>query len=421
VPVFEYEVADRSGALSRGRIEADNPGDLVSRFREQGRVVLAVRPARAGAAAGEWAGLAPIVEAARQTLKRLSSGVGLSVLVLFTGQLAAMLGGGLHLVRILTSLAAETANKNFRKVLESVRDSITAGASFADSLGQHPHIFDRLYVAVVRAGELSGSLPIVLDTLTTYLEKTANLRRKVKGAIAYPSVILTVSLLIVFIMVVKIVPVFENVYARANAQLPAPTRLLIAISTSVREYTLWVALAVVVLVLAFYAAIQTPRGRWAFDLFKLKQPLFGPLIRKAILARTCRTLSVLLNSGIPLIEAMETVSRVAGNAIVEDALRKATQRMRDGGTIAETLRQTGQFPGMVTQLVATGEESGTLPAMLAKAALYYEQQVDNTVATLSTLIEPIMIVIMGAIAGSIIFALYLPIFTLGQAIRGGVR
>jgi type IV pilus assembly protein PilC len=182
-----------------------------------------------------------------------------------------------------------------------------------------------------------------------------------------------------------------------------------------------VALAVVVLVLAFYAAIQTPRGRWAFDLFKLKQPLFGPLIRKAILARTCRTLSVLLNSGIPLIEAMETVSRVAGNAIVEDALRKATQRMRDGGTIAETLRQTGQFPGMVTQLVATGEESGTLPAMLAKAALYYEQQVDNTVATLSTLIEPIMIVIMGAIAGSIIFALYLPIFTLGQAIRGGVR
>jgi type IV pilus assembly protein PilC len=347
--------------------------------------------------------------------------VGLSVLVLLTGQLAAMLGGGLHLVRILTSLAAETANKNFRKVLESVRDSITAGASFADSLGQHPHIFDRLYVAVVRAGELSGSLPIVLDTLTTYLEKTANLRRKVKGAIAYPSVILTVSLLIVFIMVVKIVPVFENVYARANAQLPAPTRLLIALRTSVREYTLWVALAVVVLVLAFYAAIQTPRGRWAFDLFKLKQPLFGPLIRKAILARTCRTLSVLLNSGIPLIEAMETVSRVAGNAIVEDALRKATQRMRDGGTIAETLRQTGQFPGMVTQLVATGEESGTLPAMLAKAALYYEQQVDNTVATLSTLIEPIMIVIMGAIAGSIIFALYLPIFTLGQAIRGGVR
>jgi type IV pilus assembly protein PilC len=171
----------------------------------------------------------------------------------------------------------------------------------------------------------------------------------------------------------------------------------------------------------FYVAIQSEQGRRIFDGFKLHMPLFGPLIRKAIMARVCRTLSVLLNAGIPLIEAMETVSRVTGNKVIEEALTAATRKMRDGGTIAETLRQTGHFPSMVTQLVATGEESGTLPAMLAKAAVYYEQQVDNTVATLSTLIEPIMIVIMGAIAGGVIFALYLPIFTLGQAIRGGVK
>ena len=418
---FEYEVADRAGALSRGRAEADNASDLILRFREQGRVVLAIRPASPGSDFLAGLAVGPISDAFRQTVKRLSSGVNLATLVLFTGQLAAMLGGGLHLVRILTALATETTNKKFKAVLEDVRDTITAGSGFAEALGRHPHVFDRLYIAVVRAGELSGSLPIVLDTLTVYLEKAAQLRRKVIGAISYPAVILTVALLIVFVMIVKIVPVFQNVYARAGAQLPAPTRLLINISTVVRDYTFVVFLFVMLVVVLFYVAIQSDQGRRLFDGFKLRVPLFGPLIRKAIMARVCRTLSVLLNAGIPLIEAMETVSKVTGNRVVEEALTSATRRMRDGGTIADTLRQTGHFPSMVTQLVATGEESGTLPAMLGKAAVYYEQQVDNTVATLSTLIEPIMIVIMGAIAGGVIFALYLPIFTLGQAIRGGVR
>lgn len=420
MPLFEYEVADSAGALSRGRAQAEDAGDLILRFREQGRLVLAIRPASGDGAFGRVASAA-LGDTFRTTMRRMSSGVGLATIVLFTGQLAAMLGGGLHLVRILTSLAAETTNQKFRQVLVSVRDSITSGSTFADALGQHPHIFDRLFVAVVRAGELSGSLPVVLDTLTVYLEKTANLRRKVRGAIAYPVVILTVALGVVFIMVIKIVPIFENVYARANATLPAPTRSLIWVSGLVRQYTFLVFLAGVLGVVAFYFALQTDVGRRLFDRAKLNVPLFGSLVRKAIMARVCRTLGVLLNSGIPLIEAMETVSRVAGNRIIENALILATRRMRDGGTIAATLRETGEFPSMVVQLVATGEESGTLPSMLGKAALYYEQQVDNAVATLSTLIEPVMIVVMGAIAGSIIFALYLPIFTLGQALRGGVR
>ena len=420
MPLFEYEVADSAGALSRGRAQAEDAGDLILRFREQGRLVLAIRPTSGDGAFGRAASAA-LGDTFRITMRRMSSGVGLATIVLFTGQLAAMLGGGLHLVRILTSLAAETTNQKFRQVLASVRDSITSGSTFADALGQHPHIFDRLFVAVVRAGELSGSLPVVLDTLTVYLEKTANLRRKVRGAIAYPAVILTVALGVVFIMVIKIVPIFENVYARANATLPAPTRSLIWVSGLVRQYTFLVFLAGVLGVVAFYLALQTDVGRRLFDRAKLNVPLFGSLVRKAIMARVCRTLGVLLNSGIPLIEAMETVSRVAGNRIIENALVLATRRMRDGGTIAATLRETGEFPSMVVQLVATGEESGTLPSMLGKAALYYEQQVDNAVATLSTLIEPVMIVVMGAIAGSIIFALYLPIFTLGQALRGGVR
>ena len=420
MPVFVYEVADRRGAVSRGTAEAAEQAELITRFRERGDLVLSLRPA-AGAGRPRAGDLGPILEAFRQSYKRLSSGIKLNMLLLFTGQLAAMLGGGLHLVRILTALAAESSHKVFTKVLEQVRDDITAGSTFADSLAQHPHVFNQLYVSIVRAGEVSGSLPVVLDTLMVYLEKTESIRRKVKGAIAYPAVILTVAILIVMFMIIKIVPIFENVYAKANARLPLPTRTLIWVSETVRSYLFLVFLVVVLVATVLFAIAQTEPGRRLLDTVKLRMPLFGSLIRKAVMARTCRTLSVLLNAGIPLIEAMDTVSKVSGNSVIEKALAQATQRMRDGGTIAETLRETGHFPAMVTQLVGTGEESGTLPTMLARAATYYEQQVDQAVATLSSLIEPIMIVVMGAIAGSVIFALYLPIFSIGQAMRGGIR
>jgi len=420
MPVFVYEVADRRGAVSRGTAEAAEQAELITRFRERGDLVLSLRPA-AGAGRPRAGDLGPVLEAFRQSYKRLSSGIKLNMLLLFTGQLAAMLGGGLHLVRILTALAAESSHKVFTKVLEQVRDDITAGSTFADSLAQHPHVFNQLYVSIVRAGEVSGSLPVVLDTLMVYLEKTESIRRKVKGAIAYPAVILTVAILIVMFMIIKIVPIFENVYAKANARLPLPTRTLIWVSETVRSYLFLVFLVVVLVAAVLFAIAQTEPGRRLLDTVKLRMPLFGSLIRKAVMARTCRTLSVLLNAGIPLIEAMDTVSKVSGNSVIEKALAQATQRMRDGGTIAETLRETGHFPAMVTQLVGTGEESGTLPTMLARAATYYEQQVDQAVATLSSLIEPIMIVVMGAIAGSVIFALYLPIFSIGQAMRGGIR
>src|SRR6266849_8410863 len=421
MPVFQYEIADRKGAVSRGTAEAVEQAELINRFRERGQVVLSLRETAGGRAAISGIGMESVGEAFRQSFKRMSSGVSLSIILLFTGQLAAMLGGGLHLVRILTALAAESTHKVFTKVLESVRDDITAGGTFADALAQHPHVFNTLYVSIVRAGELSGSLPVVLDTLTTYLEKTDAIRRKVKGAIAYPAVILVVAILIVIFMILKIVPIFQNVYEKAGAVLPLPTRILISLSNALRDYLLFMILGLALVVLVVYSIYQSPGGRRFFDRLKLGLPLFGPLIRKGILARTCRTLSVLLNAGIPLIEAMETVAKVSGNAIIEDALTKATQRMRDGGTIADTLRETGEFPGMVTQLVATGEESGTLPTMLGRAATYYEQQVDQAVSTLSSLIEPIMIVVMGGIAGGVIFALYLPIFNLGQAMKGGVK
>src|SRR5262245_16654498 len=200
MPWFEYEIADASGAMSRGRIEADNQGALILQFREQGRLVLSIRPV--GRGAGSGIGAQAIQEGFQRAFRRISAGVGLTTILLFTGQLSAMLAGGLHLARILSSLAAESSNKRFQAILNQVREAISAGSSFANALSQHPHVFDRLYVSVVRAGEISGSLPVVLDTLTVYLEKSATLRRKVVGAITYPAVILLVAILIVFIMIV---------------------------------------------------------------------------------------------------------------------------------------------------------------------------------------------------------------------------
>jgi type IV pilus assembly protein PilC len=421
MPVFEYEVVDLKGGMKRGRDEAEEPGELVAKFRERGQLVISIRPTTGGAGVGTPLALTALGDAMKQSFRRISSGVSLSTLVLFTGQLAAMLEAGIHLVRILAAVAKESTNKKFQVILDDVRESVTAGSTFADALNQHPNVFNRLYVAVVRAGEQSGSLPIVLNTLTTYLEKADQLRRKVKGAIAYPACILAATVVIVFVMIVKIVPVFEEVYSRAGAQLPYATQLLIAISTAFRNYTLLLLLGIVVAGVLVYMALQTDRGQLVFSHIALRVPLFGQLIRKAVIARVTRTMALLLQAGIPLLDAMDTVTQVAGNRVIEAALRVATQRVRDGETLADTLRASGQFPGMVTQLVASGEESGTLPTMLSKAAVYYEQQVDNTVATLSTLIEPIMIVIMGAIAGSVIFALYLPIFSLGKAIKGGLK
>src|SRR5262245_50117185 len=261
MPVFEYEVADPSGAISRGRAEAENAGALVLRFREQDRWVLNLRPAGRSTFADD-AGLQAIATGFQRALMRLFRGVKLSTLLLFTGQLSAMLAGGLHLARILSSLAAEATEKHFKKALIEVREAITAGNNFADALAQHPHMFDRLYVAVVRAGELSGSLPTVLDTLTVYLEKTAQLRRKVVGAVTYPAVILSVALVIVFVMVVKLVPIFESVYARANTALPPPTRVLIAISTAVRAYTGTVVLVALGVVFVLFTVLQTETGKY---------------------------------------------------------------------------------------------------------------------------------------------------------------
>src|SRR5437016_3192442 len=323
MPVFEYEVVDRSGAIGRGRQQAEDQAELMQRLRDRGQLVVSLRAADAPRAA-------PLRQALQHSFRRVTGRVRLATLVLFTGQLAAMLEAGLHLVRILTALARESSDRRFAKIVEDIRDSLSA----------------------------------------------------------------------------------------ATSQLPAATRLLLGLSRLVRESAVVTALGIGIVVAAAVWAARTERGRDLLDTLKLRIPVFGPLIRKAVLARTCRTMSLLLQSGLPLLDVLDIATHVAGNRTIERALLVVSRGVRDGGTLADMMQQTGAFTSLVTQLVATGEESGSLAAMLGKAAVYYEAQVDAAVAMLSTLVEPIMILVLGGIAGSVIFALYMPIFSLGQAMKG---
>jgi type IV pilus assembly protein PilC len=422
MPNFEYEVMDRELNVRNGQAEALADGALRDSLKQQGFFVLNIRRAHGEAASVALSRVQeknPIGLVWGEMLKRLVYRVKITELVLFSGQLAVMVESGLHLLRSLKALAGETINKNFKNTIDQVAADIEAGSTLAGALEKHPWAFDKIYVSLARAGEESGQLPAVLNQLTVYLEKTAYLRQKIVAALSYPIIILSVTTIILFVMVIKIVPIFEGVYSRVNATLPAPTLMLIAVSQVIRSNILMTLLLMVLVGVGFYFVIQSDRGRYLLDQFKLSFPIFGPLIRKAAVAKVCRTLSTLIQSGVPLLVALEISAEVAGNSVIQTAIHQSIAKVREGGTIAESFRQSGQFPALVTQMVATGEETGQLPAMLGKSALYYEQQVDATVNALSTLLEPILIVFMGLIGAGIIVSLYLPIFNLGRAVRSG--
>ena len=419
---FEYEVMDRELNVKNGQAEASGDGALRDSLVQQGFFVLNIRKARGGTGSVAISRVQekdPVGIVWTEVWKHLVYRVKITDLVLFSGQLAIMVESGLHLLKSLKALAGETINKNFKNTINQVAADIEAGSTLAGALEKHPWAFDKIYVSLARAGEESGQLPAVLNQLTVYLEKTAYLRNKIIGALSYPIVILSVTTLILFIMILKIVPIFEGVYSRVNATLPLPTLMLIAVSQVIRSNVFMTLLITGILGVGFYLLIQTDKGHYLFDRFKLSFPIFGPLMRKAAVAKVCRTLSTLIHSGVPLLEALEISSGVAGNRVIQGAIHQSIAKVREGGTIADSFRQSGQFPTLVTQMIGTGEETGQLPALLDKSALYYEQQVDITVAALSTILEPILIVIMGFIGGSIIISLYLPIFNLGRAVQAG--
>jgi type IV pilus assembly protein PilC len=339
--------------------------------------------------------------------------------VIFTRQFATMIDAGLPLVQCLEILSSQQENSTFKKILASVKNSVEGGSTFADALRQHPKIFDDLFCNLVHAGETGGILDTILRRLCQFMEKAEALKRKVKGAMVYPLVVLIIAFAVVGILLVFVIPVFKEMFAGAGQKLPAPTLFVLALSEFAQKYFIHIVVLVVLFVMGIRRFYKWPRGRFIVDKMALKAPVFGDLIQKVAVARFCATLSTMISSGVPILDALEITARTAGNVILERAIMNTRTAISEGRTIAEPLMETGVFPGMVVRMIAVGEATGALDAMLAKIAEFYDEEVDAAVEALTQLMEPIMIVFLGGVCGGMVIAMYLPVFGMAGAITSG--
>ncbi len=354
-----------------------------------------------------------------ENIKFLQPKVQTKEIVIFTRQFATMIDAGLPLLQCLEILAGQQENKTFKKVLAEVKQSVESGNTLADSMKKHPKVFDDLFVGLVRAGETGGVLDTILRRLSTFLEKSEAVKRKVKGALIYPAVMLLVAVAVVAVLLLFVIPVFKEMFAGAGQKLPGPTLLVIGMSEFLQKYIIYI---VIVLVAAFFAVrkyYRTNKGRLLFDRIALRLPGIGNLLEKVAVARFCSTLGTMLSSGVPIMDALEVTAKTAGNLVLENAVMSARKAVAEGRFIADPLMETGVFPGMVVRMIAVGEATGALDAMLAKISEFYEGEVDVAVQALTQLLEPIMIVFLGGVGGGMVIAMYLPIFSMAGAISGG--
>ncbi len=345
-------------------------------------------------------------------------GVTLKDLVVFTRQFSTMIDAGLPLVQCLDILASQADNPTMKTVLMDIKENVEGGATFADALKRHPKVFDDLYVNLVAAGEVGGILDTILTRLAVYIEKNAKLRKRVKGAMVYPTCILIVAISVLMILLYYVIPVFEGMFAQfgAKATLPATTQSLINLSKWMRANYLFVIGTTVAIILGVHYFKKWPKGRYLWDKGMLKVPLIGSLLRKVAVAKFTRTLGTMISSGVPILDALNIVARSAGNKIVEEGILFAREKISEGKTLAEPLIATGIFPGMVVQMIAVGESTGALDQMLGKIADFYDEEVDVAVEALTSMLEPIMLVVLGGMVGYFLVAMYLPIFGLAGAV-----
>jgi len=417
MPNFAYIVKDAKGARVEGMIKADTLDMAVDKLAKEGSTIISVKAAAEGAFKGKLS----LFDKLMLTIYKIRTGVGLKTLVFFTRQLSTMFSAGLTIEKAITDLEREEKHKRFAKVLRKISDDIRKGYSLSEAMEQHPGVFNPLYVALVKAGEVSGTLHTVLDELSDYLEKIEDTRRKVTSAMAYPIFILIFLSGVVWAMFYYIIPMFAGVYADFNADLPAPTVLAINISNFITHNVFGTVLIVILAIFGLFLLYLTDRGRYVMDSLKLKIPVIGKVINNSIMSKFSRTFSILMAAGVPIMDTMELTENVVQNAVVEGAVRRARVMVKEGYGVANAFRRTGQFPPTLLQMIATGEETGDMDKLLSKAAQFYEKLVDSVIDRLTSLIEPLLIVIMAAIVGSIIVVIYLPIFDLGEAISQGFR
>ena len=342
----------------------------------------------------------------------LRGGISPKELAVFTRQFSVMIDAGLPLVQCIEILGVQSENKVFQKVLLQVRQDVESGATLADAMRKHPKVFDDLYCNMIAAGEAGGILDTILQRLAVYIEKIVKLRRAVRSAMIYPIAVLSIAALVVAIILWKVIPTFAALFAGLGAELPLPTRVVIWLSNFVGRYFLLIVFLLVALLYALKRYHATYRGRRVIDGLLLKTPVLGVVLRKIAVARFCRTLATLVSSGVPILEALEITAKTAGNAVVEDAIMATRKSIEEGKTISEPLKETEVFPPMVVHMIAVGEQTGALDAMLSKIADFYEEEVDAAVENMLTLLEPIMILFLGIVIGGIVISMYLPLFSL---------
>ncbi|HXE72276.1 MAG TPA: type II secretion system F family protein [Candidatus Nitrosotenuis sp.] len=403
MPVYTYEARDPTGQLRKDTIEAANLRMATQRLQEQKLTVINIKEKPGSVAQSDILGW-------YQRMKKVNE----QALTVFSRQFATMINAGLAMVRCLDILAEQTEDKKLQQTLIQVRRDVEGGSTLSNALAKHPTVFSNLYISMVKAGEMGGVLDEVLERLAGFMEKDFSLKKKVKSALTYPVVILIMAMGIVFFLVTYILPTFVQLFEGMNLQLPLPTRILIGITKGARQPLIVIpALAVVVVaVVAVNRYIQTPIGRKQYDLLKLNIPVFGLLNKKVAISRFCRTLGTLLSSGVPIMQALEIVGKASGNEIIAMTVGKIRESIREGESIASPLGASGMFPPMVTQMVAVGEETGNLDAMLSKISDFYDTEVEYLLASLTSMLEPIMIVGMGAIVGFIVISVFLPLYQL---------
>jgi len=403
MPVYIWEGRTRQGTIKKGVMEAASDQAVMTQLRGQMILPLNVKTKP---------------KDVMEYLPWLQRGVGIRDLVVFTRQFGTMIDAGLPLVQCLDILAEQQPNKKFQESLRQIKADVEQGSTFADALAKHPKPFDDLYVNLVRAGEIGGILDTILARLAVHLEKADRLRRKVKGAMVYPVTVLVVAIGVLVLLLVKVIPVFEKMFNDFGGVLPAPTQMVVNISHFLQSYiVLFLAGLFACVVLFQQARARSPKFRYRTDALFLKMPIFGSLLKKVAVARFSRTLGTMISSGVPILDALQIVAKTAGNKVIEGGLFRVRAAISEGKTMAEPLGETGIFPGMVVQMINVGEQTGALDQMLSKIADFYDEEVDAAVEALTALLEPVMMVFLGGTIGSILIAMYLPIFKIAETIK----
>ncbi len=403
MPTYVYEGKTAAGELKKGKIEADTEAAAATKLRQMNITPNVLKKA----------------SILQQELKIPGiGGVSQKDLVIFTRQFATMIDSGLPLVQCLEIQSQQAANPTFRKELTVIKETVEGGATFADALRKFPKTFDELYVNLVAAGEIGGILDTILNRLASYIEKSAKLKRQVKGAMTYPGVVLAVTIGCVVILLVKVVPMYAMLFADMGQTLPLPTQILITMSDFFVKYFVFIFLAVLAVYFGWKIAMQNAKIAYTRDSLGLRLPVVGDLLTKIAVARFCRTLGTMISSGVPILDALEICSKTAGNAVIEEAVMQTRESISEGRTIAEPLGESKVFPQMVCQMISVGEATGALDTMLAKIADFYEDETETAVTALTSALEPIMLVVLGGTVAFFVIAMYLPMFQAASALAG---